>query len=484
MCTDRAASPPLPRMPTVPFSVFALLASLIGLALSGWIFGGVQHGGIPFEAPHGAAASAAAAPRRMTSFAAGPTEEEGEQGGRSLRKNEREERGKERKGKGGRRKGRKKEREEEGAERGSSQGQGGAADPPRSCLYCPFEQEEGGGGEHKILEFDCASRVKDKPFRKGGAPVQYIHVPKAGGTTIQALLEAMGHTLGCDINYKNSNGKCKAIWGSFGAGVYMGHRPLGWCFAESPARPLYIVSLREPIARIVSLYDYMATFTGKGGGRAFQDSVQHMRVAEREMEGRGIPRTGFLEHLLVGGQMRGLLKDLQMSWLLPGQCSSPRDDPRSRLATALTNLLRCDVVVDSDQLSSQLLPQLWYHAPQTQYLRLITHANAAHRPKQVLSNATITKILEARRVDEVDGVDGDLILYDFARRVARAREDRARACWDAEGGSGRNGVDCSALCAINVTATELELIRNHTDSSEKCDPDLSAKGKAAARARP
>ena len=451
-------------MPTVPFSVFALLASLIGLALSGWIFGGVQHGGIPHEAPHGAAASAAAAPGRRTSFAAGPAEEEGEQGGGSLRK---------------------KEREEEGKERGSSQGQG--------CLYCPFEQEEGGGGEHKILEFDCASRVKDRPFRKGGAPVQYIHVPKAGGTTIQSMLKKMGRMLGYHSHTVNGPANCKAVRGSFGAGqVYMGHQPLGWCVAESPARPLYIVSLREPIARMVSLYDYMATFTGKGGRPAFQKGVQRMRDAEREMEGRGIPRTGFLEHLLVGGTPQpGVTKGNQMRWLLPGQCSSPRDGPRlesrSRLATALTNLLRCDVVVDSDQLSSQLLPQLWYHAPQTQYLRLIKHANAAHRPKQVLSNTTITKILEARRVDEglaIDGVDGDLILYDFARRVARAREDRARACWDAEGGSGRNGIDCSALCAINVTATELELIRNHTDSSEQCDPDLSAKGKAAARARP
>ena len=296
----------------------------------------------------------------------------------------------------------------------------------------------------------------------------------------------MGNRLQYRLNMRDGNewrkdrsSGCKTIQGSFGKGqVYIGHSPLGWCVAESPARPLYIISLREPISRLVSYYDYVACRPLKKNLAATREG-QHLRDAEKKMEQQGIPSTEFLEHLFLANDT--LVMDMvtrpprsQMPWLLPGTCSSLLDDPRSRLSIALTNLLRCDIVVDSDRLSDQLLPQLWYHAPQTRYLESVKHSNGRKRLKQVLSNATVAKMLEARRsMNSIDGIDADIILYDFAKRVARAREDRARACWGAKvaGGLGRNGINCSALCAINVTATELELIRSPSPS-KRCSSDL------------
>ena len=135
------------------------------------------------------------------------------------------------------------------------------------------------------------------------------------------------------------------------------------------------------------------------------------------------------------------------------------------LSIALANLLRCDIVVDVVRLSDQLLPQLWYHSQQARYLKILTSENVRKRSKQILSNATVAKMLAARK--------SDTILYEFAVKVARAREDRARVCWgfgEAVGGSGRNGVDCSALCAINVTATESELLRSASPSKQCSGP--------------
>ena len=77
-------------------------------------------------------------------------------------------------------------------------------------------------------------------------------------------------------------------------------------------------------------------------------------------------------------------------------------------------------------------------------------------------------------LDSIDLFEASFIFHDFAKRVAQAREHRAQACWEAEAEAAinvtANGIDCTALCAINVTATELELIRS-ASPAEGCSPD-------------
>ena len=78
----------------------------------------------------------------------------------------------------------------------------------------------------------------------------------------------------------------------------------------------------------------------------------------------------------------------------------------------------------------------------------------------------------AGQKNSIDGVDADFVLYDFAKRVGRAREDRARACWGAKAADGLwwHGINCSALCAINVSAAELELIRSPSPAKQCSGP--------------
>ena len=441
----RTALLPFPRMPTIRFSLFGLFLILVALTFvpdarkrRRWSFGGGP------EAPHGAAA------RRGKAAAGG---------------------------------------------RGTNNGTdelGHSKQDTHTQTYTHKHTEKGQkkektttqqkpGAGHETLEFTCASRAGDAPLSQDGAPVQYIHVPKAGGTTIQALLLEMGERLHFKVSSSDhDSGYCKTIQGSFGKGqVYMGHTPIGWCFAESPVRPLYIISLREPISQMVSHYDYYATQTGTTdheGAPLRPGAIKanaYLRGQEKKMEKRGIPSTKFLENLFLANDnhvMAMVVSKTQMRYLLPGKCSAQRLDPRSRLSIALKNVLRSDIVVDSDLLSDQLLPQLWYHAPQTRYLERIEQANGRKRSKQILSNATAAKMLK-RRGPVIDGVDADSFLYDFGKRVARARADRARACWGSTAGMavGRGGVNCSALCTIGVTATELDLIRS--PSPKQCSSD-------------
>jgi len=402
-------------MPTIRFSLLALLASLAGFAWTGWIF----HGGP--EAPHGIAAKAARAPERRTSATK-------------------------------------------------------ASKTPTDTTT------HNTGAGHETLEFDCAPRVRDAPFDKGGAPVQYIDTQHAGVTEVWDILKAIGKSLhdktASHAGWVLDPPGCKAVKGSLHTGkVYTGHAPLGWCAAQSPVRPLYIISLREPVSRLVSTYDFVATSPRS------KSVAGHLHDAEKRLEQQGTRSTEFLEHLFLANdtEVSQMVALSQVSWLLPGDCSALLVDPRSRLAVALKNLLRCDIVVDPDRLRDSLFAQLWYHAPQTEFLKTeflkeSKHANVPLRSKQVLSDATIEKMLQRRSSSAVDGTDADLILYSFAQRVARAREHRARACWGREGlswqldGLGRDGVNCSALCAINVTSAEFDLVRS-APSVEQCSPD-------------
>ena len=108
----------------------------------------------------------------------------------------------------------------------------------------------------------AASRRRSNAGRPGGAFVQYVHIPKAGGTSIQRGLDgiALRHKLkflvfnGPSIDGSASTCPQKATQMQ----ILMGHRGYGFCRAvETSHRGLFtFTAFREPLSRMISMFDY------------------------------------------------------------------------------------------------------------------------------------------------------------------------------------------------------------------------------------
>lgn len=84
------------------------------------------------------------------------------------------------------------------------------------------------------------------PGRSGGRPLQYVHVPKTGGASVQSYLRSIAQNHSIRVQYHDGEFGSTA-WDQKACMVF-GHRPIGWATGFSDLKPLYIVTLREPIA--------------------------------------------------------------------------------------------------------------------------------------------------------------------------------------------------------------------------------------------
>mmetsp|Transcript_2982 Transcript_2982/g.4029 ORF Transcript_2982/g.4029 Transcript_2982/m.4029 type:complete len:358 (-) Transcript_2982:25-1098(-) len=95
--------------------------------------------------------------------------------------------------------------------------------------------------------------MENSPGTKKGIPVQYIHIPKTGGTTIQLYLKRWFPEMFYMQN-KVADWDCPS---SLNAKVLVGHRGFGFCERFTERDMLYIVTVRDPLERFVSQYDYV-----------------------------------------------------------------------------------------------------------------------------------------------------------------------------------------------------------------------------------
>mmetsp|Transcript_58350 Transcript_58350/g.117208 ORF Transcript_58350/g.117208 Transcript_58350/m.117208 type:complete len:286 (-) Transcript_58350:57-914(-) len=143
-------------------------------------------------------------------------------------------------------------------------------------------------------------------------PIQYVHIAKTGGTAVQAYLRQAASEHHVHTQYRDGSFRGKKGW-DMEACLVFGHRPIGWAPGFDLRRPLYVVTLREPISFAVSLFDFInrnafrvhdkqrASF----GNSSFSDNVvAHNQVVlnyVRDTQGElleGVGGCGFVEKSL------------------------------------------------------------------------------------------------------------------------------------------------------------------------------------------
>lgn len=296
---------------------------------------------------------------------------------------------------------------------------------------------------------DCAPRTAShRPFAKSGAPVQYVHLPKAGGMTIQTQLECMARANGIATHIKNNNNE--RTTGMQNGSLYMGHHVVGWGAAPT-SHAFTLVSWRDPLSLVLSLYGYKASFAGNVGPAQHIREVQYLRSAEAAMRVRGVAADAMFDTLLREGDSLAweYAHSSSSHFLLPLTCLVDKNSLSAK-AIMLKNLARIQVVVMSERLSVQLQPQLRRHAPWLDTLMSGScgekKVNVAHRKPQVLSENV------SKRMMASSAFQWEVAVSAFAARVAEARTAQH---------------DGSA-CAIGVSSEEKMLL------GLKLSPELEA----------
>lgn len=308
----------------------------------------------------------------------------------------------------------------------------------------------------------CSSRANDAPFREDGAPVQFIHVPKCAGSTLQNSLQKIGKNQSLaryvwdnvwdnsDLNHVKPGKKdFEFLNGSY----YAGHRPIGWGMTfdmTALSRPIFITILRDPIERLISLYDFICESLERRNGVLVMTSTDDPTLAERariatqlwskekDLLAEGVNETATMSEMVMRDESTLNLiarRSSEFVWFLP-ELPEDSEDHCSRgdvgtdsalltvdaLAVAVNNLLRVDVVALTENITD-LAPQLLYHAPfldLTALTELLSEkVNAVQRPKQILTKANIEQLRS------VETVIFDTVFYSAASAIARSRTHRA-----------------------------------------------------------
>ena len=107
-----------------------------------------------------------------------------------------------------------------------------------------------------MVKFDCHSRDSDKPFERTGVPVQFIHVPKTGGNSVEAWLQ----TFGLEMYRGHSRDMTPMNELTIGPGqILAGNVEIGWHrFMELKNQSAFYFSItREPFDFLHSKFYYL-----------------------------------------------------------------------------------------------------------------------------------------------------------------------------------------------------------------------------------
>ena len=353
--------------------------------------------------------------------------------------------------------------------------------------------------------FSCRSRMEDKPMSIDGVPTQYVHVPKAAGSSIQMLLlyyvaipQDVFFVVGEVTDYPESPPGT----------IFVGHTPI----ANDPTskiqakrdfvarNPFYMSTFRDPLDRLISLYDYRALFNmsmctgdldedGYYPRIGFLDiwfpgpsltqcmMIEQFKKDERDAIASGVPETGLMDHFFKKRHPHviSMVTETQYNWFIP------RDDPGhtypttsdAALACSMANVLRTDVLINADRFDETVLANLQYHAP---YLGVDPNGQSGSDIMEAMSSN-----LHGSRAPQVVSPEVRLAIkrlpsaildqrfYEFAEKLAVAREANMFACLN----SNFTSPDCKDTCDDVLTEDEYLMIAN-SKCGEQAQPVMRA----------
>jgi len=285
------------------------------------------------------------------------------------------------------------------------------------------------GADALVAQCRAGTRRASHPgVGSSSARVQFIHVPKAGGTSVQrSLMQWCGKTEKCSMmifdgsSYGSSSSRCPPLVQV--KTLLTGHRGYGYCRdvqANKKRGLVTFVVLREPVSRIRSLFDYRLLKLGVLGKQTDDlsdaivrfNSTLEIEKGEERLRALGMQQARFL----CGFHCMGPEADV-----MARSNASKEHVTRTIVAKAMHNLLRVDAVGVLERFT-ELLPQLKY---QLDWVPMNVHGwpkenTAAPHDKTVLTPQAVEILREWNRPDTE--------VYQLADKIAKRKTSEALKC--------------------------------------------------------
>eukprot|EP00041_Stephanoeca_diplocostata_P014621 m.271826 g.271826 ORF g.271826 m.271826 type:complete len:349 (-) comp19746_c0_seq39:4637-5683(-) len=270
-------------------------------------------------------------------------------------------------------------------------------------------------GENYI-RLNCASRAIEHPFEPGGISAQFVHVPKAAGTTIEHYLLDLARRN--KIQVVRSSEEFNPIQSTK---FFFGHSRIK-LFSSNITQPLRITSFRSALSAVESFYRYKSRASRShynGNNKVLQAAMRVHQAEGRALDSAhatlrslGVPQNKSLDYM-IRTNMSAVLSQVhfrQSNYLQTDLCRTQT----CTIGCAMRNVLLCEIVVWSDDLQNQWTTQMRYHVQPTGNTTT-GHANPSHWPHQMLSRSGLEALLNDDIFRE------ELEFANFTHRLANTR---------------------------------------------------------------
>lgn len=276
----------------------------------------------------------------------------------------------------------------------------------------------------KNPQCNVTRRLEHPGVGKTSPRIQYVHNPKAGGTTIQKAMYAWSFRnpnsrfIKYDLNeVGRTSWKCPAIYKH--ATILAGHRGYGFCRnVENDQRGLFsFTAFRDPVARMVSWYDYnLYDIHEERAVKVFGSLNKPLSAIVKQYN-----KTKQLEW---GEKLIRYSGQQQSRFMCGYMCMGPIAKGNKNLTeevvlkTALKNLAKLDVIGLTEELD-EMIPQLKFHLPQLipRKFTVFPRENVYKRERSVLDDEARSIMKEWARVDE-ELYRQAKILYEKKKKLA------------------------------------------------------------------
>ena len=266
------------------------------------------------------------------------------------------------------------------------------------------------------------------PGHSRGRPVQFLHIPKAGGTSVQKYVKEMAEPANIRVWWHDGGGS--AYNPPMNKGVFVGHRGFGYSQTLAVENPITIVVLRDPVDRMISWFDYILQSEEpmfrrfwrseiRGGGITLDQVVESYDLVLREDPNKLLPSGS------ASFELKAFHRVLraQRAFLCGYDCMGMESvDDQQMLRRAAENLEKIDCVGVLENLDDLLLQMKTYLDFIPREVTSFPHYNEVRRGGK--SNPTRDTLLKLKSY-----VKEEQLLYQRARELSFQRTAQAKACF-------------------------------------------------------